>query len=99
LGIAYRHISVKFPQKTRKPSQPKALPASVKTMADWIHVKLLDHGMAPYHLAFKMGIASALVNGWKDGTARPRVCHIREMVRHLGKYCRADNIDQVSSKI
>jgi ribosome-binding protein aMBF1 (putative translation factor) len=88
LGFAYRHISVKFTQKTRKPSQPKPLPASVKRMADWIQVKLHEHGMAPYHLAFKMGIASSVMNAWKDGAARPKACHIRDMVRVLGKYCR-----------
>jgi ribosome-binding protein aMBF1 (putative translation factor) len=91
LGIAYRHISVKFTQKTKKPSQPKPLPASVKTIGDWIQVKLQEHGMAPYHLAFKMGIASTLVNAWKDGKAQPKAHHIREMVRLLGKYCRLSN--------
>jgi hypothetical protein len=92
LGIACRHISVKFTQKTRKPSQPKPLPASVKTMADWIRVKLHEHGMASYHLAFKMGIASALVNDWKNGNARPSVHHIHEMVRLLGKYCPSETL-------
>jgi ribosome-binding protein aMBF1 (putative translation factor) len=86
LGFAYRHISVKFTQKTRKPSQPKPLPASVKTMADWIRMKLHEHGMAPHQLGFKMGIAAAVVNGWKDGLARPKPCHVREMVCLLGKY-------------
>jgi len=88
LGFAYRRISVKLTQETKKPSQPKPLPASVKTMADWISVKLHEHGMAPYHLAFKMGIASSVVHAWKDGAAPPKAYHIREMVRILGKYCR-----------
>ena len=57
-------------------------------MADWISVKLHEHGMAPYHLAAKMGIATAVVNGWKDGAVRPKACHIRAMVGILGKYCR-----------
>jgi len=86
LGFAYRHISVKFTQKTRKPSQPKPLPASVKTMADWLSVKFHETGMAPYHLAIKMGIATSLVNAWKNGTARPKAHHIRDMVVVLGKY-------------
>ena len=84
LGIAYRHISVKFTQKTRKPSQPKPLPASMKTMADWIAVKLHQHKMAPYHLAFKMGIATSVVIAWKDGTAKPKACHVRHMSAILG---------------
>ncbi|HEU5122595.1 MAG TPA: hypothetical protein VFW05_00870 [Verrucomicrobiae bacterium] len=57
-------------------------------MADWIQVKLREHEMAPYHLAFKMGIASALVKAWKDGVMRPKACHIREMVGVLGTYQR-----------
>jgi len=88
LGFAYRHISVKFTQKTRKQSQPKSLPASVKTVADWVSVKLHERGMSVYQLGEKMGIASALVNAWKDGSARPKACHIRGMVAVLGKYCR-----------
>jgi hypothetical protein len=70
LGFAYRRISVKFTQNTRKPSQPKPLPTSVKSMADWIQIKLYEQRMAPYHLALKMGIATSIVNAWKDGLAR-----------------------------
>jgi ribosome-binding protein aMBF1 (putative translation factor) len=84
LGFAYRHISVKFTPKTRRQSQPKPLPASVKTMADWIQVKLHENEMAPYHLALKMGIATSVVNAWKYGTMRPKACHIRQMVTILG---------------
>jgi ribosome-binding protein aMBF1 (putative translation factor) len=91
MGFAYRHISVKFTQKTRKPSQPKPLPASVKTIADWIQVKLHEHGMASYHLAAKMGIATAVVNGWKDGAVRPKTYHIREMVAILGRWQKPQN--------
>jgi ribosome-binding protein aMBF1 (putative translation factor) len=92
LGFAYRHISVKFTQKTTKPSQPKPLPARVKTMADWIAVKLHEKGIAPYHLSAKMGIASSVVNVWKEGKAQPKACHIREMVKLLGKYSPQRNI-------
>ena len=55
-------------------------------MADWIAVKLREHGMAPYHLAAKMGIATSVVNAWKDGLARPRNRQMREMVAILGTY-------------
>jgi ribosome-binding protein aMBF1 (putative translation factor) len=88
LGFAYRQISIKFTQKTRKPSQPKPLPASVKNISDWIKLKLHERKMAPYQLAEKMGIASSLVKAWKDGTVRPKACHVWEMVRLLGKHCR-----------
>jgi ribosome-binding protein aMBF1 (putative translation factor) len=84
LGFAYRHISVKFTPKTRKPSQPKPLPASVKTMADWISMKLHEKGMASFHFAAEMGIATAVVNAWKDGLTRPKASQVREMVSLLG---------------
>ena len=57
-------------------------------MADWIQVKLREHGMSPYHLTAKMGIATSLVNAWKDGTEQPKSYHIRRMTAVLGKYCR-----------
>jgi ribosome-binding protein aMBF1 (putative translation factor) len=84
MGFAYRHIPVKFTLKARKPSQPKPLPASVKTMADWIQLKLRERGMSPYHLALKMGIATSVVNVWKDGLARPQNRQMREMVTIFG---------------
>jgi ribosome-binding protein aMBF1 (putative translation factor) len=58
----------------------------VKTIGDWLAVKLHEHGMASSHLAFKMGIASSVVNAWKDGTTIPKAYHIRDMVRILGRH-------------
>jgi ribosome-binding protein aMBF1 (putative translation factor) len=86
LGFAYRHFSIKFASKGRKRAHPNPLPASVKTMADWIQVKLHEHKMAPYHLALKMGIATSVVNAWKDGLARPQNRQMQEMVTILGVY-------------
>jgi ribosome-binding protein aMBF1 (putative translation factor) len=86
LGFAYRHISVKFTPKTTQRPQPKPLPAKVKTIADWIQVKLHENGMSPFHLGAKMGIASSAVNAWKDGLARPQNRQMREMVTILGVY-------------
>jgi ribosome-binding protein aMBF1 (putative translation factor) len=86
MGFAYRHISVKFMQKTSKPSQPKPLPASVKSIGDWIRVKLRERGMSPFHLGAKMGIATSLVNTWQNGFARPENRQMREMVAILGTY-------------
>jgi len=43
----------------------------VKTIADWIQVKLHESEMAPYQLGEKMGIAAKVVNAWQGGTARP----------------------------
>jgi ribosome-binding protein aMBF1 (putative translation factor) len=86
LGFAYRHISVKFTPKITKQPQPKPLPVKVKTIADWIQVKLRANGMSPFHLGAKMGIASSMVNAWKDGLARPQNRQMREMVAILGLY-------------
>ena len=59
-------------------------------MADWITVKLREHELAPYHLATKMGIAATLVRAWKEGKVRPKVCHVRSLVKVLGKYRRTE---------
>jgi ribosome-binding protein aMBF1 (putative translation factor) len=94
LGFAYRHISFEFTVKARKQPTPKPLPTKVKTMADWIQIKLREKGMSPYHLGLKMGIAAAVVNGWKEGLTRPKACHIRQMVTILGLYgcpCQAES--------
>jgi ribosome-binding protein aMBF1 (putative translation factor) len=86
LGFAYRHISVKFTLKERKQPQLNSLPVRVKTVADWIQVKLRENGMSPFHLGAKMGIATSVVNAWKDGLARPQNRQLREMVTILGTY-------------
>src|SRR5258707_228463 len=86
LAFAYPHIFPKFtPQTTQRP-QPKSLPVKVKTIADWIQVKLHENGVSPFHLAAKMGIATSVVNAWKDGLARPQNRQMREMVTILGVY-------------
>jgi ribosome-binding protein aMBF1 (putative translation factor) len=58
----------------------------VKSIADWVQVKLRERGIAPYHLATKMGIATATVNAWKNGLTRPQNRQMREMVMILGTY-------------
>lgn len=58
----------------------------VKTVADWIQMKLREKGISPFHLGAKMGIATSVVNAWKDGFARPQNRQIREMVAILGTY-------------
>ncbi len=84
MGFAYRHISVNFTPKARKQPQLKPLPVKVKTIADWIQVKLRENGMSPFHLGAKMGIATSMVNAWKDGLVRPQNPQMREMVTILG---------------
>ena len=77
---------MKFTLKTTKQPQPKPLPVKVKTLADWIQVKLRENGMSPFHLGTKMGIATLVVNAWKDGLARPQNRQMREMVAILRTY-------------
>jgi DNA-binding transcriptional regulator YiaG len=47
------------------------LPASIKTLGDWIRAKRQEKQLSPYHLAAKMGIATALVQSWENGTCQP----------------------------
>ena len=86
LAFAYRHISVRITPKARKQDEPNSLPVKVKTISDWIHVKLRENGMSPFHLGAKMGIATSLVNAWKDGLAGPQNRQMREMVAIFGTY-------------
>jgi DNA-binding transcriptional regulator YiaG len=71
LGIAQRQIRINYAQKSRKQQQSKSLPDSIKTIGDWIQVKRQEKNLSPYHLATKMGIATALVRSWENGTSRP----------------------------
>ena len=71
MGIAQRQIRIKFSHKLRKCQKSKSLPASIKTLGDLIHVKRQEKNLSPCHLAAKMGIATALVHSWEDGTIQP----------------------------
>jgi ribosome-binding protein aMBF1 (putative translation factor) len=71
LGIAQRRIRIKCAQKQRKQRQAKPLPVSVQTLGDLIRVKRHEKNLTPCHLALKMGIATALVSSWEDGTVQP----------------------------
>ena len=71
MGIAHRSIRIPYEHKLRKQKGFKPLPASIKTLAEWIQVGRQEKGLAPYHLAEKMGIASALVKSWESGEFEP----------------------------
>ena len=47
------------------------MPASIKTLGEWIQVRRQEKKLSPYHLAEKMGIATALVKSWERGEAKP----------------------------
>jgi DNA-binding transcriptional regulator YiaG len=71
LGIAQRRISIKHSKNIRKSPKAKPLPVNIKTTGDWIFVKRMEKNLTPGQLAAKMGIASALVRAWEDGTSQP----------------------------
>jgi DNA-binding transcriptional regulator YiaG len=71
LGIAQRQIRIKFSHKLRKCQRSKPLPTSIQTLGDWIQVKRQEKKLTPSHVAAKMGIATALVCSWENGTTQP----------------------------
>jgi ribosome-binding protein aMBF1 (putative translation factor) len=84
LGIAQRQVSIKFSPKTRKQKNAKPLPASIKTIGDLIQVKRMEKNLTPGHLAAKMGIATALVRSWEDGTGQPDNRQLKVLAGLLG---------------
>jgi ribosome-binding protein aMBF1 (putative translation factor) len=71
LGIAQRQIRLKYAQKSRKQQRSKPLPTNINTLGDLIQVKRMEKNLTPSHLAAKMGIATALIRSWEDGTSQP----------------------------
>jgi len=51
--------------------QRKPLPISAKALGEWIQVQRQQKKLSPFHLAAKMGIATALVHSWENGTCEP----------------------------
>jgi DNA-binding transcriptional regulator YiaG len=84
LGIAQRSISTKYVHTLRKQPHSKALPASIKTIGDWIQVKRTEKKLSAYHLAAKMGIATALVRSWENGNSQPDNQQLKVLVNALG---------------
>jgi transcriptional regulator with XRE-family HTH domain len=62
------------------------LPASIKTIGDLIRVKRRERNLTRYHLAIKMGIATALVRSWENGTSQPD----NRQLEFLAKFLRFD---------
>jgi ribosome-binding protein aMBF1 (putative translation factor) len=68
----------------RKQNHAKPLPESIKTLGDWIQVKLHEVNLTPSHLAAKMGIATALVRSWENGISQPDNRHLKVLESLLG---------------
>jgi ribosome-binding protein aMBF1 (putative translation factor) len=84
LGIAQRQIRLKYAQKSRKQQRSKPLPASIQTIGDLIQVKRIEKNLTSYHLAAKMGIATALVRSWEDGSGQPDIRQLKVLANLLG---------------
>jgi ribosome-binding protein aMBF1 (putative translation factor) len=68
----------------RKQNHAKPLPESIKSLGDWIQVKRNEKNLTPGHLAAKMGIATALVRSWEDGTSQPDNRQLKVLASLLG---------------
>jgi len=84
LGIAQRSIRIKYTQKSRKEPRAKPLPESIKTVGDWIQARRLAKNLTRCHLALKMGIATALVRSWEDGSSQPDKRQLAILANFLG---------------
>lgn len=84
MGIAHRTVQVKYATKTRKIPQSKPLPESIKTIGDWIRVKRIERNLSAYHLAGKMGIATALVYSWEGNIQQPDCQQLKVLASVLG---------------
>jgi len=71
LGIAQRRIRINYAQTSIQQQRSKSLPASIKTVGDWIQAKRMEKYLTPGHMAAKMGITTALIRSSEDGTGRP----------------------------
>jgi DNA-binding transcriptional regulator YiaG len=75
LGIAQRHIRIPYDWNLVKRKPCKPLVTSIKTFGDWLQIKRQERNLTPYQLAAKMGIATALVRSWENGTTKPNPRH------------------------
>jgi DNA-binding transcriptional regulator YiaG len=82
LGIAQRQIRIKYCHKPRK--WQTSSPTSIATIGDLIRVKRRKRNLTRYHLATKMGIATALVRSWETGSSQPDKCNLELLARKLG---------------
>jgi DNA-binding transcriptional regulator YiaG len=71
VGIAQCTNRIKFAPDTRFKRFQKPLPASIKTLSDWIRNQRTEKNLTCGHLAEKMGIAAAMVRSWEDGISQP----------------------------
>jgi DNA-binding transcriptional regulator YiaG len=71
LGIAQRQIRVFRAPLPAIRIHRKPLPASIQTLGDLIQIKRHEKNLTVWQLAQKMGIVTASVRAWEDGTEQP----------------------------
>ena len=56
----------------------------MKTIGGWIQAKRIEKNLSRYHLATKMGIATALVRAWEEGAREPNDQQLRVLMTVWG---------------
>ena len=84
MGIAQRQIRVSRTHIPTPRIQRKPLPTSIQTLGDLIQVKRYEKRITLWQLAQKMGITSASVQAWENGTGQPNSQQIVLLTKQLG---------------
>jgi ribosome-binding protein aMBF1 (putative translation factor) len=83
LAFAQRQIRIKYAQNSKNQQRSKSLSASIQTIGDWIQVKRMEKNLTHGHLAAKMGIATALIRSWENGTSQPDSQQLKVLAKYL----------------
>jgi DNA-binding transcriptional regulator YiaG len=84
LGIAQRQIRVSRSHISTSRQPRKPLPTSRQTLGDLIQVKRYGKNLTLWQLGQKMGITTASVRAWEQGTDRPNHEQMVLLAKHLG---------------
>jgi ribosome-binding protein aMBF1 (putative translation factor) len=71
LAYAQRQIHVSRAHIPLNRHRWKQMRTVIKTMGDYIQVKRYIKGFHPYQIAGKMGVETALIVAWENGTRTP----------------------------
>ena len=83
MGIAQRQIRVSRAQIPTDRYRRKPLPTNIKTIGDLIQIKRYEKRLRLWQLAQKMGIATATVRAWENGTSQPNKQQIEQLMKLL----------------
>jgi ribosome-binding protein aMBF1 (putative translation factor) len=71
LAFAQRHIRVSRTHIPLNRNRRKQIPTIIRTLGDYIQAKRYEKGLHPYQVAGKMGVETALILAWENGTRKP----------------------------